>query len=46
MLKLYKIVIFGQVTNKNVAKFEDLYLYEKNSINTIDYFGYLYWNFP
>jgi NADH-quinone oxidoreductase subunit M len=32
MLKLYKIVIFGQVTNKNVAKFEDLYLYEKAAL--------------
>jgi NADH-quinone oxidoreductase subunit M len=32
MLKLYKIVIFGQVTNKNVAKFEDLYLHEKAAL--------------
>jgi NADH-quinone oxidoreductase subunit M len=32
MLKLYKGVIFGQVTNQNVAKFEDLYLYEKAAL--------------
>ena len=32
MLKLYKGVIFGQVTNQDVAKFEDLYLYEKAAL--------------
>ena len=32
MLKLYKAVIFGQVTNQDVARFEDLYLYEKAAL--------------
>lgn len=29
MLKLYKLVMFGEVTNKSIIKFKDLELYEK-----------------
>ena len=32
MLKLYKCVVFGQVTDDNILKFSDLHIYEKYAL--------------